>query len=206
LLLSLVGLNVPLMSGPLSGRNATAASLKVIVRVPVAPPLPPTSEKTMKVAPVGLTSSISTSSGRALRWKLLSVSVTLVVELPMPETRMVLGYGVAAPESLNVIGPPTNVPGGMGVGVGVGTGVAVGLGVAVGVGVAVGTGVGEGVGVGVGTVAVIVRVQSVTDPVSPVPAPSSTMYRLQVPFGLVPLKRLAKVSGPAPTTAPPGLP
>jgi hypothetical protein len=86
-----VGLNVPLLRGPPSERNAAPASLKVIVRVPVAPPFPPTSEKTIKLAPLGLTRSMSTSSGRPLRWKLLSVRVTLVVEAPRPETTIVLG-------------------------------------------------------------------------------------------------------------------
>jgi hypothetical protein len=110
-----------------------------------------------------------------------------------------------------VIGPPTKNPAGVGVGVGVavgvavGTGVAVGLGVAVGVGVAVGTGVGVGVGVGVGAVAVIVKSQPVIDPVSPPLETSSTMYRLHVPFGSVPLNMLAKVAGPG-AAVPPGLP
>jgi hypothetical protein len=73
--------------------------------------------------------------------------------------------------------------------------------------VAVGTGVGVGLGLGVGPVAVMFKLQPVTDPSSPpVPVRSSTMYRLHVPLGLVPLNMLAKVSGPAPTTVPPGLP
>jgi hypothetical protein len=61
------------------------------------------------------------------------------------------------------------------------------------------------VGVGVGPVAVIVRLQLVTAPVSAAPWTSSAMYKLQVPFGLAPLKILAKVAGPG-AAVPPGLP
>jgi hypothetical protein len=148
--LSFVGLKVPLASGPPSGRYVAPVSLNVIVSVPVAPPLPPTSEKIIKLAPVGPTSSISMSSGRPLRWKLFRVRVTLVVDVPRPEATTVLGYGTEG-ASLNVTGPPRNFPGGSGVPVGAGVGV----------------GVGVGAGVGVAAVAVISRLQLVIDPVSP---------------------------------------
>ena len=59
---------------------------------------------------------------------------------------------------------------------------------------------------GAAAVVVISRLQLVMlPPASPV-AVSSRTYRLQVPFGLMPLNLEAKVSGPAPFVTPPGLP
>lgn len=59
-----VGLNVPDVSGPGSGKFDPAASFSVIVRF-VTPIEPPTSDIMIAFAPVGPTSRKSASSGNA---------------------------------------------------------------------------------------------------------------------------------------------
>ena len=81
-----VGLNVPLTSGPESGRLLAAASSNVKV-TPLAAEKPPTSDMMMAFWPPGPTSNMSMSSGEA--WlKLLSVTVTFVINPGCPDTAM----------------------------------------------------------------------------------------------------------------------
>ena len=78
-----VGLNVPLTSGPESGRLLAAASSSVNV-TPLTAVEPPTSDMMIAFCPPGPTSNMSMSSGKV--WlKLLSVTVTLVTAPVTPE-------------------------------------------------------------------------------------------------------------------------
>jgi hypothetical protein len=176
--LSFVGLNVPVANGPASDTNVAPESLSVIVKGPVAAPMPPTSEKTIRVAPLGPTRSISRSSDRALRVKSVRVTVMLVTCEGSPETAIELGYGTPVAVSLIAIDPLVKVAlavQAVGVGVAVAVAVAVGptvgiavaVGLAVAVAVAVDVAVAVAVGVGVGPLVVIFKLQPVMAPVSP---------------------------------------
>src|SRR5438105_15869127 len=72
-----VGLNVPLASGPASGRDEAAASSSVKFWLVVTVD-PPTSDQMIAFAPLGATTRISTSSGKS--W-LKPVSVTVTFEM-----------------------------------------------------------------------------------------------------------------------------
>ncbi len=85
----LLGLNVPLTNGPLSGIVAAAASLNVTLTFVTAVP-PPASDIRSTLCPAGPTSKISKSSGKV--WvRLFRVTVTFVTVPPKPEALMVDG-------------------------------------------------------------------------------------------------------------------
>ena len=86
-----VGWNVPDVSAPRSDSGDAAASSNTSVTL-VMSVLPPASDIMMAFAPVGPTSSTSTSSGNV--WlRLLSVTVTFEIVPAKPETPMLDGYG-----------------------------------------------------------------------------------------------------------------
>src|SRR5829696_7919871 len=83
---TLVGLKIPLVSGPLSGTKPGAASLNVS-DTPATGLTPPASDIRMSCAPVGLTRSNSKSSGRSVI-RLLSVTLMPQMAGGRPVTMM----------------------------------------------------------------------------------------------------------------------
>jgi hypothetical protein len=152
-------LKVPEAGVPVEPIKAAAASSKVQL-IPTASVPPITSETRMNFCPAGATRSMSTSDGKV--WlNPVTLTVTLLIPPDNPETVMLLGYGLATPASLIVMGAafanvtfvvhgvPDGVAVAVAVGEGVGGTVAVAVGEGVGGTVAVGLAVAVGLGVGV---------------------------------------------------------
>jgi hypothetical protein len=95
-----VGRNVPPTSGPASGIDAVDWSSSVKV-TPLASVVPPTSDMTIALWPVGPTSRRSRSSASV--WVMfLSSRLTSVMLVPKPATSIVDGYGVAGPSGIRI--------------------------------------------------------------------------------------------------------
>src|SRR5262249_20407005 len=91
---TLVGRNVPEVSGLPAGSASAAASSRVSVTGGIVEL--PTSDRMVALAPLGATSRTSTSAVRVWK-KSWSVTVTLVTAPANPETTMAEGYCKAGP-------------------------------------------------------------------------------------------------------------